>query len=98
MKKDNVTAELPGLPQAKKRGRPATGLAIPPAERMRRLRDGRRRSVLDAQEAFSAVADAEFLALASSSFQAVLSRSECDRAAVARFYIELGRRLGIALL
>lgn len=35
---DNTTPELPGMPQAKKRGRPATGNAISAAERMRKLR------------------------------------------------------------
>lgn len=35
---DNTTPELPGMPHAKKRGRPATGNAISAAERMRKLR------------------------------------------------------------
>ena len=37
---DNLTVELPGLVQAKKRGRPASGNAMTAAERMRRYREG----------------------------------------------------------
>lgn len=37
---DNLTAELPGLVQAKKRGRPTSGNAMTAAERMRRYRAG----------------------------------------------------------
>lgn len=35
---DKATPELPGMEQAKKRGRPATGNAISAAERMRKMR------------------------------------------------------------
>lgn len=36
---DKATPELPGMPQVKKRGRPATGKAISSAERMKAYRE-----------------------------------------------------------
>jgi hypothetical protein len=59
---DNLTVELPGFVQAKKRGRPASGNAMTAAERMRRYREGLKASTPN-EEAVSTTLKSMFTTL-----------------------------------
>lgn len=58
-RKDDVTMELPGV--AKRRGRPPTGKALSPAERMKAMRDRKRDEGLEQVSFFLSKDEADAL-------------------------------------